>query len=220
MEIDHVFFFVASPASGKAPELPSLAALGLVPTYQRHHRGQGTQNLCYCFDNLFVEFLWVCDQSEVSAHQIARTKLCERSRWQSNQTCPFGIAWRGAEAHRDLPIATWNYQPPYLPSGMAIEVATDGDDPRQPMMFKSPGGTPPISWAVDKKGCLQQAGGWGRVLGIDLFMPSTVVPSPALLAIAEQTMLTLQVASDDQFSIHLQIEQLASLQSRVLKLPA
>ena len=87
------------------------------------------------------------------------------------------------------------------------------------MMFKSPGGVAPIDWPAEKKGQLQHAGGWGRVLGVELFLPSTVPPSPALKSIAAQTMLNLQVASDGRFSMHLLIEKQDSLQSRVLRLP-
>ena len=220
MEIDHVFMLVSPPIPRVASELTYLEALGLTPTYQRQHPGQGTQNLCFCFDNLFVELLWVCHADEARSKGIARARFYERSKWRVAATNPFGIAWRGLADALLPPIPAWNYGPPYLPSGVCIEVAVDSDDPRQPMMFKSPGGAPAKDWPSEKKGGLQQVGGWGRVLGIELFLPSTVPPSPALKSIAAQTILNLQVACDDQFRMHLQIEKQDSLQPCVLRLPA
>ena len=219
MEIDHIFVLISPPISGAAFELSYLEAQGLTPTYRRQHLGQGAQNLCFCFDNLFVELLWVCSVDEVRSKRIAPTRLYERSEWRANGSNPFGVSWRGAANALQPPISVWRYDPPYLPPGLSIEVAVDSDDPCQPMMFKSPGGVAPIDWPAEKKGQLQHAGGWGRVLGVELFLPSTVPPSPALKSIAAQTMLNLQVASGGRFSMHLLIEKQDSLQSRVLRLP-
>ena len=225
MEIDHIFMLIAPPAQGVAPELTYFQSLGLTPTYERHHPGQGTQNLCFCFDNLFVELLWICSADEARSERIARTRLYERSGWRANGTNPFGISWRrSADALQPL-TSVWRYDPPYLPPGASIDVAADSDDPRQPMMFKSPGGVPPIDWPAEKKGGLQHVGGWGRVLGIELLLPSAVPPSPALESIAAQTMLNLQVSGDDQFSMTLLIENRGGtpprscLQPLILRLP-
>lgn len=102
---------------------------------------------------------------------------------------------------------------------MGIEVAVHSDDPRQPMMFESPGGSSPTDWPIEKKGSLQQASGYGRVLGIDLFLPASVAPSPALQSIAKQTILNLQIAGDEQFSMRLHIEKHGELQPALLTLP-
>lgn len=219
MEIDHIFVMIAPPAQGDAMEMTSLEAFGLTQTYRRLHPGQGTQNVCLCFDNLFLELLWVNDVTSVRSAQIARTKLYERSEWRANGSDPFGIAWRGTFEALESPPSTWRYEPTYLPAGAAIEVAVDSDDPRQPMMFQSPGGSPPIDWPLEKKGALQHAGGWSRVLGVDLFLPISVAPSGCLKLLAAQTMLNVQVASDDQFSMNLHVENHGQSKPSVLRLP-
>lgn len=53
MQLDHLFVLIERDA----PEFGYFRSLGLVETYRRRHLGQGTENACYCFDNLFVELL-------------------------------------------------------------------------------------------------------------------------------------------------------------------
>lgn len=206
MEIDHVFMLI-EPTGNHVERLDSL---GLKETYRRQHKGQGTQNVCFCFDNLFFELLWINDVDEVRSQQIARTKLYERSLWRTDSTNPFGVAWRGRGDDTVVPLATWTFFPPYLPGGAGIEVSIDSDDARQPLMFQSPGSTQPADWPIEKRGLLQHVGGWGRVLGIDLYLPQSI---------ARQTILNLQIASDDQFSMRLHIEKHGQLQPMLLTLP-
>ena len=91
--IDHVFMLVEA----NGPEMDGMASLGLIETYRRPHPGQGTQNVCYCFDNLYLELIWVDDEEAVRSNGIQRTGLYERSLWRTKGTCPFGIAWRKCE---------------------------------------------------------------------------------------------------------------------------
>jgi hypothetical protein len=144
MEIDHVFFFVERGG----PEFARLSALGIVETYRRAHPGQGTASACFCFENMFLELLWIEAPLDALAPAIARTQLEPRSNWRKIGSCPFGIAWR-AQGRLDIP--TWAYTPPYLPTGVAIEVAEDSDDPRQPMLFTFPGSTAPAEWVASAK---------------------------------------------------------------------
>jgi Glyoxalase-like domain len=71
MEIDHIFMFIEPDG----PELNQLKSLGLVETYRREHPGQGTANACFCFDNMFVELLWMVDPTEALSTLIVRTDL-------------------------------------------------------------------------------------------------------------------------------------------------
>ena len=100
---------ISPPIPGVASELTRLEALGLTPTYRRQHPGQGTQNLCFYFDNLCIELLWVCNQDEVRSKRIAQTRLYERSEWRVADANPFGNAWRGLADEREWPIPVWNY---------------------------------------------------------------------------------------------------------------
>jgi hypothetical protein len=131
MEIDHVFMLVSADS-------PIIHSTGLIETYRRLHQGQGTQNICFCFENLFLEMLWVNNQAEATREAIGRTKLYERSKWLQDPTVnPFGIAWRKNQQPSQAEVPTWDFAPPYLPLGLVIPVATDSDDLSQPMMFQS-----------------------------------------------------------------------------------
>jgi hypothetical protein len=61
LEINHLFICVRL----EAPEVESLARLGLVEGRRQRHMGQGTANVRYFFRNAMVELLWVCDEAEV-----------------------------------------------------------------------------------------------------------------------------------------------------------
>lgn len=47
LELDHIFVFIRPDG----PEAARLEAIGLVESYRRDHPGQGTSNVCYCFEN-------------------------------------------------------------------------------------------------------------------------------------------------------------------------
>jgi hypothetical protein len=176
LELDHIFLF-CTPGDGLEERLKSA---GFVETYRRQHPGQGTENICVCFDNAFVELLWVNDTDEIKSAPISRTKLYERSEHVTTGTCPFGIAWRGPSR-----TPTWQYCPPYLPAHLGIDVAIDSDDPNQPMMFRSPGNSPPTSWPAERRGNLQHRAGFKSVRIRQLSLPLHVSPSPALNTLAK-----------------------------------
>lgn len=202
MEIDHLFLFV--PPDGA--EITRLAQLGFVETYRRTHPGQGTANACYCFDNLYLELLWVDDPDAIRSPLIARTQLFERSQWRNNGACPFGIAWRGDDP---VPCApTWPYRPPYLPDGVSIAVATESEDSDQPMMFRSPGTAGPGDWPVERRGTLQRPGGFGAVTGVRLDLPKKVPVSGALQWLADHTLLDVGRSGGDDYAMTLAIERL------------
>lgn len=209
MELDHVFIF-CTPGDGLAERLLSA---GFVETYRRRHPGQGTENICFCFDNAFVELLWVNDEAEISSSSIARTGLYKRSRYLKLGTCPFGIAWRGNSS-----ISTWPYRPPYLPPPMAIDVATDSDEPRQPMMFRSPGDSPPSSWPTERRGNLQRHAGFQSIRIREFVMPASTPPSPTLQLLAQNLGFAISTA-DRRYRIDLDIVQSSGKIPVVISLP-
>jgi hypothetical protein len=150
MPLDHLFLFTAPDA---LPERAALAALGLRETYHRAHPGQGTANVCFAFDDAYLELLWLTDEAEARSDAVRRTRLADRAAWRTAGTCPFGFAWRGP-----ADVETWPYQPPYLP--FPIPVAVASDDPRQPMWFQSPGTTTPLDWPAERRGRLQHDAGF------------------------------------------------------------
>lgn len=199
MEIDHIFMFVEPDG----PELAALQQWGLHETYRRQHPGQGTANACFAFDNLFVELLWVTDEAEIRSSVVQRTRLWERSQWRALGTCPFGLAFRGDMAA--LGVSTWTYRPPYLagvlPPETGIAVATDSDDPMQPMLFAFPGSTAPRHWPASRQGQLQHAAGWGDVSAVSLCVSTAWEPCHALRVLAEVTGLALNHRDGEWFQM-------------------
>lgn len=183
IDLCHLIVFVADRAAAEQ----AFAACGLVPSFTRGHPGQGTANLCACFDNAYLELLWCEDESELISSPVVRTRLAERARWRETGASPFGIGLRGK-----LPFPSWEYRPPYLPEGMTIPVALASEDPRQPFIFHSPGSARPDAWTADLAGQRQQQAGMTEIGALKLELP--VAAAPALKCLAEKRFLTLTPA--------------------------
>lgn len=184
-ELCHIFIFVEPGA----PERTALEKLGLRESYRRDHPGLGTSNVCYCFDNAFLELLWVTDSLAVNAPAIARTGLAERANWRTNGATPFGIALRGG---RTAPFPTWDYRPPYLPAGTSIAVAQSSSDATQPLLFISPGDSRPDQWTDGRAGDRQRTAGLKEISALELVLVSDQTPSADLRALEDAGILVLK----------------------------
>jgi hypothetical protein len=136
LAIDHVFVF-CRPGG---PEVAALEAAGMRVGRRRRHEGQGTANACVFFAAAMLELLWIENEAEARSSLAQRLGLVERAQWRQNGVNPFGICLRAAAATA-LPVATWDYSPPYLPPGMSLRIAEASND--EPMVFFAPGGSPP-----------------------------------------------------------------------------
>lgn len=212
-EIDHLFMFIEPDG----PEIDALRRLGFTETYRRAHPGQGTANVCFAFDNLYLELLWLTSEAEARSPAIARTRLWERSQWRRLGTCPFGIAVRGDLASAGVPV--WDYRPPYLPPDMGIAVATDSDDPMQPMLFVSPGREAPRDWPAERRGRLQRDAGWGEARGLVLRLAAGVADSAALVSLAAATGLTLLQGESPAHSLTMNLIGVDGSVARTLSIP-
>ncbi len=132
MELDHIFFFVRDEKQARE----MMEAAGLRVNYSRAHPGQGTTNVCACFEDIFLELLWL-DGSPISAESEIIT-LGARGRGEGS---PIGVAWRGDLG--DTAGPTVSYAAPFLPSGLSIPVAEQSLDPNMPFLFRTPGGVRP-----------------------------------------------------------------------------
>ncbi|MEO1747861.1 MAG: VOC family protein [Pseudomonadota bacterium] len=153
IELDHIFWMV--PKDDVDRVAAAMSALGLKESYRRQHPGQGTSNICYCFENAFLEILWLEDEADARSPAIARTKLADRALGQAN---PFGIAWRG-----DANVSMWDFKPPYLPKGVVIPMAVASDDHDLPLLFSFPGSKPPSEMPPDRHGGMQKEAGFERL---------------------------------------------------------
>lgn len=178
-DLCHVFVFVADQAAAEE----ALVRCGLTESFRRRHPGQGTANLCACFDNSYLELLWPEDEAELISAPVVRTRLAERARWRETGASPFGIGLRGR-----LPFPSWDYRPPYLPE-VSLPVSLASEDPRQPFVFRSPGECRPDAWTEDMAGQRQKSAGLAEITHLRLEMP--VSPAPALKILAEKGLVTL-----------------------------
>jgi hypothetical protein len=160
MELSHIFVF-ASPS-----DVGILAGFGLAESFRRVHPGQGTNNVSYCFDNSYLELLFVDDEGALGG--LVRTGLLERSGWRQSRASPFGIAVRSVD---DLPFATWDYRPVYLPKEVVISVDRGSDDIEQPFIFRTPGDRRPDQWTNGLAGGRQSTVGLLEIISIDLYQP-------------------------------------------------
>jgi len=144
VELDHVFILCDSGA----PEASALLALGLREGSANTHPGQGTACRRFFFRNAYLELLWVADAAEAQREPAGATRLFERWAGRQSGRSPFGIVFRPASAvaspadpphpvRARPPFPTWAYRPPYLPSGLAIELAT-GTTLTEPELFYIP----------------------------------------------------------------------------------
>lgn len=216
IELDHLFLWVAPEA---AEARRACSALGLVESFRRDHPGQGTSNLCYCFDNAYLELLWLRDPSEAESPPAARTGLAARANWRHSGASPFGIALRSTESGGALPFDCYDYPAPYLPAGMAIAIARSSDDPRQPFLFKSPGRRRPADWDDGRAGERQTAAGLTEIVGLHLDLPIGVEPSGDLRLLERAGLLTLDGAAASP-AMRLSISGSGPASPRVLSLPA
>jgi hypothetical protein len=134
LEIDHVFVCTAAGA----PEADLLVAAGLAEGPPNTHPGQGTACRRFFFRNAYLELVWVRDEAEARGDATTPTRLWERWRDRSDgRTSPFGVCVRTA-GDDPIPFPTWSYRPAYLPPGVEIPVATNGDALHEPMLFVMP----------------------------------------------------------------------------------
>jgi len=216
MELCHVFMFVAPGA----PEAAQLEAAGLRESFRREHPGQGTANRCYCFDNAYLELLWVTDMAAISSPAVARTGLAERAAWRVGDASPFGIAVRTERPGDPLPFDSWDYRPPYLPAGLSVPVAVDSADPRQPMVFRSPGNARPDRWEDGRAGNRQRPAGLAEITMVEITLGPQAEPSPALAALNAAGIVSIAVSSAAGPGLRLTLSGTDGAAAASLALPA
>lgn len=135
LELDHIFICTPSLAA----DAQRLVEFGLQPGRSRIHAGQGTENVCFFFDNAYLELLGLYDEAEVRSPLVAPLGLWERLHWKQTGTCPFGISLRlKAGTLETLSAETWSYAAPFLPSGATLPIFTPPGAVELPLVFLSP----------------------------------------------------------------------------------
>jgi hypothetical protein len=134
MDIDHIFIFTDS--KGKVAD--QLVSFGLTEGSSRIHKGQGTTNRKFYFENFFLEILWVHDENEIKSDLVKPTGLWHRANYQTNNFSPFGLCIVNIEDTDNLFKKSLKYQPDYFPAGLSIDILPNENQPELPWTFRLP----------------------------------------------------------------------------------
>lgn len=99
---------------------------------------------------------------------------------------------------------------------MSIPVATDSDDPMQPMLFVSPGREAPLVWPEGRRGALQSAAGFGPVLSVELTLQGDTASAPLHSLVASGMGLGFAARAEGRFGLRLLLGDRAGQRSQVL----
>jgi hypothetical protein len=110
---------------------------------------------------------------------------------------PFGLGFRpiSPEASK-LASATWDYRPPYLPPGLRIGVATNSDEPMEPMLLRQALTQRPDGCPAAIRQPLEHAAGLGEITRVELASPDAVKSSPELQAVLDARRLSVRVETE------------------------
>ena len=172
VELDHLFICTGVGA----PEADELVVFGLAEGTSNLHPGQGTTNRRFFFRNAMLELLWVHDEREARSPLITRAWLWERWRYRFTGYSPFGICLRYPSAQQALagqaalPVATWEYRPPYLPPELHLDVA-NGTAASEPLVFATPYGGRPDALPEERRQPLVHPKGVVEIMGLRITLP-------------------------------------------------
>lgn len=156
-----------------------MRAFGLTEGSGNTHPGQGTANRRFFFANAFLELLWIADEEEVSSPVTAPTML--RERLSGGDAAPFGICFRPSATAPDAAFSTFDYQPSYLPPGMAIQIASDAPL-SEPMWFFLATASAPAHWEGARRQPLDHAAGLRHITAVRCTRPAPAMLSQAAKA--------------------------------------
>jgi hypothetical protein len=199
MELDHIYLLVSS----KKVAEKAVIDLGLDETYKRTHPGQGTSNICCCFDNLFIEFLWVENRAEAENGTASKLRFNERA---DEGACPFGISWRGAPAEPAPEM--WQYRPSYLPNGVSIAVVEESLTEKLPLVFQSPGLCAPSQWPEDKRKSLQHKRGFGKISDVTLSVPKELAETNVLKWLSNNDVIKTRTIHSKTYAMSIEVANL------------
>ncbi|MCA4898453.1 MAG: VOC family protein [Bacteroidota bacterium] len=134
MQIDHIFIFTND--HGKVAD--QLVSFGFTEGSSRIHKGQGTTNRKFYFENFFLEILWVHDEDEINSNLVKSTGLGQRANYQTNGFSRFGLCVVNTDETNDLFEKSLKYQPDYFPAGLCIDIIPNEHQPDLPWTFRLP----------------------------------------------------------------------------------
>ncbi len=134
MDIDHIFIF--TDTQGKIAD--ELISFGLTANESRVHKGQGTMNRTFSFENFFLEIVWVHNEQEIKSDLVQPTGLWQRAEYYKNNYAPFGLVIVNNDESDHLFENAYKYQPEYFPEGMAFDIIQNTNHPDLPWTCRMP----------------------------------------------------------------------------------
>jgi hypothetical protein len=199
LELDHLFICVRS----QAPEAKLLHDFGLTEGFRRNHPGQGTTNVCFGFENAYLELLWLCDANEVQSEIVRPMGLWERCRWRETEACPFGIGLRSTNSDSlQLPFSSWNYYAPFLPPVKSIPIATNSNNLTEPLIFFAPNLQKPFNFVPENRPLLIHPLGLQKITKVKMSLPGEGVFSVEMFKLMELGLVQFERGEE----YHLEIE--------------
>lgn len=210
--IDHIFMLI-EPAEA-ASVVQTLSRFGLTESSRRSHPGLGTSNILFCFDNIFLEILWIANREEARGTQLGR-QLIERLDGRASGSAPFGIGFRTRAMADPVPFATWSFEPPAALAFKPIPIAVSSHDSRQPLLFRAQRTARPDAWTDGKAGVRQRPAGIAEVTALRFTPPPQATASPDLQTLQRLGMIVLVDAQDGPCMV-LTLSQVTSGKTREL----
>lgn len=173
----------------------ALTDFGLIESSRRSHPGLGTSNVFFCFDNVFLEILWVADRAEAGRTELGR-QLIERVDGRMSGAMPFGIAFRTLEPGDAVPFQTWIFEPPAELGFKPIPISLSSRDRSQPLMFRAQRAARPDAWTDGKAGVRQTPAGISEVTALHITPPPHAQPSADLHALHALGMIGFDTEAD------------------------
>ena len=134
MQVDHIF--ICTGESGKVAD--ALVSFGLLEGSSRVHKGQGTRNRKFYFDNFFLEILWVHDESEIKSEATNVMGLWQRTEHAQTGFSPFGLCLVNTDETEALFAKALKHQTDYFPKGMLIDIIKNDQQGDLPWTFRLP----------------------------------------------------------------------------------
>lgn len=193
LALDHLYLIVDQP--GAPSEMAALTKGGLTQSWSRKHVGMGTANIFLCFDNAFLELIWIENEAEAATSPVG-LRLIERKRKRDQGAMPFGLALRTPGPGAPFPFAGWQFKPPSV-SDMknVVTIANSSDDITQPFLFRGQRSIPPKEWTDGLAGQRQRPGGFGDIVKWTLDLPAGVTPGSDLRTLQALGLLALGTSS-------------------------
>ena len=184
IELDHLFTLTGVGATA----VERLVRFGLREGQPNTHPGQGTACRRFFFHNAYLEFVWVHDEQEAASDWVAPLGFLARSQYRQSGASPFGLIVRpapGVAESVELPFATWELRPPYLPEPLKLDVADNSADTAEPLLFYMSFGNRADRYPSERRQPLDHPAGFKQITAVRLRLPGAPSLSPALQAVAQ-----------------------------------